>query len=260
MSAGLEVTFLGTGTSTGVPEIGCDCKTCTSTDPRDRRLRAALLVRKGGRQIVIDCGPDFREQMLREGITDLDAIFITHEHYDHVGGLDDVRPLIRHGKTCPIYAEESVIRAVHARLPYAFKENPYPGVPRLELHPIAPGDRIEIAPGFVIEPIRVMHGALPILGYVIDDFVYITDCKTLPEETFDRISGQTDTLVLNALRQEPHIAHLSFPEALLVRERIAPRGETYLTHFTHRFGTHKKILGRMPPHVSPAYDGLSFEA
>ena len=257
MSAGLEVTFLGTGTSTGVPEIGCHCKTCTSSDTRDKRLRASVLVRKGDHQILIDCGPDFRTQMLKAGIEELDAVFLTHEHYDHVGGLDDLRPFLRNNRHCPIYAEDTVLHAIRTRMPYAFKAHPYPGVPHLDLHSAMPFVPIEVAPGFVVEPIRVLHGKLPILGYMIDDFVYITDAKILPPETIARISGHTGTLVLNALRTYDHMAHFTLAEALEARELITPKGETYLTHFTHTFGTHEEIAAMLPPHVHPAFDTLT---
>ena len=260
MSAGIEVTFLGTGTSTGVPEIGCRCKTCTSTDPRDKRLRASVLIRKGAHQILIDCGPDFRTQMLKGGVEELDAVFLTHEHYDHVGGLDDLRPFLRNNRQCPIYAEDKVRDAIRTRMPYVFKAHPYPGVPHLDLHPAMPFVPIRVAPGFVVEPIRVLHGKLPILGYMIGDFVYITDAKLLPPETVARIAGHTDTLVLNALRTYEHMAHFTLAEALDARERIAPKGETYLTHFTHTFGTHDEITALMPPGVLPAYDGLRINA
>ena len=257
MNGEIEVTFLGTGTSTGVPEIGCRCHTCTSPDPRDKRLRASVLVRKGGHAILIDCGPDFRTQMLREGIDRLDAVFLTHEHYDHVGGLDDLRPFLRHGKVCPVYAEDNVLGAIRTRMPYAFKAHPYPGVPHLDLHVALPFVPVRLAPGLVIEPIRVLHGKLPILGYKIDDFVYITDAKHLPPETYARIAGDTGTLVLNALRENFHLAHFSLSEALEARELIAPKGETYLTHFTHSFGTHEEIEALLPPRVHAAFDGLT---
>lgn len=260
MSTGLEVTFLGTGTSTGVPEIGCHCKTCMSPDPRDKRLRASVLVKKGDHRIVIDCGPDFREQMLREDIGSLDAIFITHEHYDHLGGLDDVRPLLRSDQTCPIFAEGYVLQAIRTRLPYVFKAHPYPGVPHLDLHAVTPFVPVEIVPGFVVEPVRVLHGKLPILGYKIGGFVYITDAKTLPSETYATLSGHTETLVLNALRQKDHMAHFTLEEALEARDAIAPSGETYFTHFTHTFGTHEEISALLPPHVHAGYDGLTFDA
>lgn len=260
MTGDLSVTFLGTATSTGVPEIGCHCKTCVSSDPRDKRLRASVLLRKGSHRVVIDCGSDFREQMIREDIGALDALFITHEHYDHLGGLDDMRPLIRHGLSCPIYAEDNVIHAIRTRLPYVFMAHPYPGVPHLDLHSASPFVPIEVAPGFVVEPIRVTHGRLPILGFKVGDFVYITDAKTLPDETMSVLRGHTHTLVLNALRIEPHPTHLSLSEALDVRTAIAPTGETYFTHFAHSFGTHEEITAMLPPHVHAGYDGLTFEA
>lgn len=252
----LHVTLLGTGTSTGIPEIGCHCKTCTSLDPRDNRLRASALIEKGGEKVLIDCGPDFRIQMLRAGVEHLSALFVTHEHYDHLGGLDDIRPLLRGEGRCPIYMEPKVIEAVKTRMPYAFGDHPYPGVPHLDLRAITPGDRLEVAPGFVVEPIRVLHGRLPIVGFMVDDFVYITDAKTLPDETYERIAGKTKTLVINALRLYEHPAHFALSEALEAIRKIAPTGETYLTHFAHTFGTHREIEEMLPPHVHPGYDGL----
>lgn len=249
------VTFLGTGTSTGIPEIGCHCATCTSSDPRDSRFRASVLVQYGGEEILIDCGPDVRSQLLKVDCCNLDRILLTHEHYDHTGGLDDMRPLFRDKPEVPIYAEANVIDAIKRRLPYVFVKVPYPGVPHLVTHEVAPYEKIPLHDNQYIEPLRVLHGKLPILGYKMGNFAYITDCKTLPSETIERIKG-VDILVINALRTYDHPAHLTFQEALSLIEKIAPQ-HAYLTHFAHTFGTHKDIEKLCPEGVSPAYDQLT---
>ncbi len=247
----MELIFLGTGTSTGNPEIGCHCEVCTSKDRRDWRLRASVLVETEGKNILIDCGPDFRWQMLSNGIEHLDAVLITHEHYDHVGGLDDLRPFCRQ-KGVDIYAEENVAEAIRTRIPYAFREHKYPGVPNLELH-VVPLHPFEAA-GVRVIPIRVMHGKLPIYGYRIGNMAYLTDVKSIPEEEYARLEG-LDVLVLDALRAEPHPSHESLGEALARIERIRPK-ETYLIHMSHRIGLHAVIEKELPPHVHYAYDGL----
>lgn len=248
----MKLIFLGTGTSTGNPEIGCHCEVCTSPDPRDWRLRASVLVETQGKKILIDCGPDFRWQMLSNKIEHLDAVLITHEHYDHVGGLDDLRPFCRE-KGVDIYAEEYVAEAIRTRIPYAFRAHKYPGVPNLELHtvPLHPFE----AAGVRIVPIRVMHGKLPIYGYRIGNMAYLTDVKSIPEEEYSRLEG-LDVLVLDALRAEPHPSHESLGEALAQIGRIRPK-ETYLIHMSHRIGLHAVVDKELPPHVHYAYDGLT---
>lgn len=250
----MRLTFLGTGTSTGNPEIGCDCEVCRSDDPRDWRLRTSALVEVSGKRLLIDCGPDFRWQMIRNGITHLDAILLTHEHYDHVGGLDDLRPLCRE-RGMDIYAERNVIEAIRTRMPYAFREHRYPGVPNLLLREVDMNP-FEAA-GIRVIPIRVMHASLPILGFRIGDLVYMTDIKSLPETEFPKLAG-TRLLVLDALREQPHLSHESLGEALELAGRIAS-DETYLVHMSHRIGLHAEIERRLPPHVHYAYDGLSIE-
>lgn len=247
----MKLIFLGTGTSTGNPEIGCHCEVCTSKDARDWRLRASLLVETEGKKILIDCGPDFRWQMLSHRIEHLDAVLITHEHYDHVGGLDDLRPFCRE-KGVDIYAEDYVAEAIRTRIPYAFRAHKYPGVPNLKLHPV-PLHPFEAA-GVRIIPIRVMHGKLPIYGYRIGNMAYLTDVKSIPEASYAGLEG-LDVLVLDALRAEPHPSHESLGEALAQIERIRPK-ETYLIHMSHRIGLHAIIEKELPPHVHYAYDGL----
>lgn len=249
-----RLTFLGTGTSTGVPEIGCLCPTCQSTDPRDHRYRTSALVEIAGKTILFDCTPDFRSQMLAISANRLDAIFLTHEHYDHVGGLDDTRPLFRNNIPCPIYAEENVIDALRNRMPYAFSENRYPGVPNLDLIPIRPYQPISITNEVSLTPLRVMHGKLPIIGFKIGGLSYITDCKVVPKETLESLKG-TDTLILNALRHYPHPSHIAYEEALDIVKEIAPR-RAYFIHFAHNFGKHQELEELFPKEVYPAYDFL----
>lgn len=250
----MKITFLGTGTSTGNPEIGCQCEVCTSTDPRDWRLRASILVETQGKKILIDCGPDFRWQMIRNHIDHLDAVLVTHEHYDHVGGLDDLRPFCRL-KGVDIYAEENVVTAIETRLPYVFREHKYPGVPNLELHRIE--DKPFQAAGIEVTPIRVMHAQLPIFGFRIENMAYLTDVKYIPEAEYAKLEG-LDFLAIDALRKKEHPSHESLDEALANIARIRPK-EAYLIHMSHKIGLHAVVEKELPPNVHYAYDGLVVE-
>ena len=245
----MRLTFLGTGTSTGVPVIGCHCPTCMSSDPRDKRLRSSVLLEGDGQRVLIDPGPDFRQQALRAGITSLAAILITHQHYDHVGGLDDVRPL----GSIDIYADERSQEAIHRCLPYCFGDKYYPGAPVLTLHLIKGTEPWNIGPWTVV-PLPVMHGKLPIYGFRIGDIAYMTDVKTIPESTYELLDG-LDLLVLNGLRTEPHPTHLSISEAVDVAARIGAR-RTLLTHLAHSAPKHEELCAKLPGSVQPAYDGM----
>lgn len=250
----MRIVFLGTGTSTGIPEIGCQCEVCTSRDPRDRRLRASILVETGGKRILIDCGPDFRWQVITNKIYHLDAVLVTHEHYDHVGGLDDLRPFCRE-KGVDIYAEENVAEAIKTRIPYAFREHKYPGVPNLALHTI--DTRPFTAAGVTVIPIRVMHAKLPILGFRIGKMAYLTDLKSLPYEEYAKLEN-LDVLIIDALRKGEHPSHASLDEALAVVREIRPR-DAYLIHMSHRIGLHAVVEKELPSRVYYSYDGLSVD-
>lgn len=249
----MKITFLGTGTSTGVPEIGCTCEVCMSKDPKDKRLRTSALVETEGKTILIDCGPDFRYQMIRAGVTHLDAVLVTHEHYDHVGGLDDLRPFGRE-KDVDIYAEDYVADAIISRIPYCFRTNKYKGIPNLNLHAVREPFR---AAGLEVIPIRVKHGSLPIFGYRIGNMAYITDMKTLPEEELSKLQS-LDVLVVNALRlDEKHPTHLGLYKALELVEKLAPK-QAFFTHMSHKIGLHEEVEKTLPDHVNLAFDTLSY--
>ena len=249
----MKLKFLGTGTSTGVPQIGCGCAVCQSEDVHDKRLRASVLGSIGETNIIIDCGPDFREQMLRNGSPKLEALLITHSHYDHVSGIDDLRPYCTIGDGFPIYCKSDVATDLKERVPYCFAEHPYPGVPALNINEISTkpfkiGD-IEII------PLPVMHYKLPIVGYKIGNLAYITDAKVVPDSTIEILRG-VDTLVINALRTKEHISHMTLAQALDVVNAIKPR-ITYLTHLSHDMGLHNEVSRRLPENVKIAYDDLS---
>ena len=252
MNDSLQIEFLGTGTSTGVPQLRCHCQVCSSADPRDQRLRSSAIVRYQGRSLLIDCGPDFRQQMLRATDNDLDALLITHIHYDHVGGIDDLRAYCI-DRRFPVYARQDVIDNLRERLPYCFAEHPYPGVPLLDFTTISDNDPFDVC-GIEVQPIPVMHYKLPILGFRIGTMAYITDCKTIDDSQVERLRG-IPLLVINALRLQPHLSHMHLAETLSVVRRIAP-GQAYLTHMSHGIGRHADTVGQLPPNVHLAYDGL----
>jgi phosphoribosyl 1,2-cyclic phosphate phosphodiesterase len=236
----VTITFLGTGTSQGVPVIACGCEVCTSTDPRDKRLRTSILIEDGAQVIVIDSGPDFRYQMLRANVQKLDAIVFTHEHKDHIEGPIDV------------YADLRVQAALKREYSYIFAEHKYPGIPQLQLHTIGLEPFSIGKINFI--PIEVMHYMLPVLGFRINDFTYITDAKTVSETEKEKIKG-SKILVINALQQQSHISHFTLDEAIAFAEEIGAE-TTYFTHISHRLGTHEVISAVLPPHIELAYDGL----
>lgn len=252
----MTVTFLGTGTSQGVPVIGCGCAVCRSLDYRDQRLRVAVHVAMAGQSLLIDAGPDFRQQMLRANVTRLDAILLTHEHKDHTAGLDDIRAFnFAQRRAMPLWAEARVLAQVRQEFAYIFAANKYPGTPSIEQHEIAPGESFTPLPGVVVEPVRVFHHQLPIFGFRIGSFAYVTDANAIAPEELAKLRG-CDTIVLNALRHEPHISHYSLREAVAVLEDLKPR-RAYLTHISHLLGLQREVEPTLPPFVRLAYDGLT---
>ena len=248
----MKIRFLGTGTSTGVPQIGCGCEVCCSVDPKDRRLRSSVIVEVEGKRLLIDCAPDFRQQMLSLPFRKIDGLLLTHEHYDHVGGIDDLRPFSVFGKV-DLYMEEHLKHVLRERMPYCFVEHTYRGVPNLSIHTINHIDPFCIGETEIV-PIRVMHYRLPILGYRIGHFAYLTDVKTLPEASIEKLHG-VDTLVISALRKSEHISHQTLDQALQTIEFIRPNS-AYLTHLSHEMGLHRIVEKELPVNVHIAYDGL----
>ena len=254
----IKITLLGTGTSQGVPIIGCDCEVCLSSDPKDQRLRTSVMVSEGERNVVIDTGPDFRQQMLRAGIRRLDGLVITHEHNDHIVGLDDIRPFnFRQRFSMPVYASVRVLEELTARFSYVFAANPYPGAPSVERHPIRKEHPFTVA-GIPFIPVEVMHGKMPVLGFRIGDLTYITDAKIIAEEELNKIRGSR-VLIINALHHREHHSHLNLKEALAIIEKINP-DEAYLTHISHCMGLSREINATLPEGVQLAYDTLELEA
>lgn len=252
----MKITFLGTGTSQGVPVIACDCNVCTSKDPKDNRLRTSVLIEYNGKHIVIDSGPDFRYQMLRAGVKHLDAILLTHEHKDHIAGLDDVRAFnFKQQKDMEVYAQKRVLDSLKREFHYAFSDFKYPGIPLINLHEIS-NSPFTVA-GIQITPIEVMHYKLPILGFRVGDFTYITDAKTVSEKENEKIKG-SKILVINALQKEEHISHFNLEEAISFAVEIGAE-KTYLTHISHRLGRHEDISKELPKGIELAYDGLVLE-
>lgn len=249
----MELKFLGTGTSTGVPQIGCQCDVCKSTDSKDKRLRASALLSINNHNILIDCGPDFRTQILNCNSPHLDALLITHSHYDHVGGVDDLRPYCKN-VDFPIYCKADVSENLHQHIPYCFVRHPYPGVPSFKIHRINPNRSFKID-DIKVTPLPVMHYKLEILGFRINNFAYITDARSISQKTINRIKG-VDTLVINALRIKEHLSHFNLEQALEIVNAINPR-ITYLTHLSHQMGFHEEVEKTLPKNVKIAYDGLT---
>jgi len=253
----MKITFLGTGTSQGIPVVGCECNVCQSPNSKDKRLRCSILIEDAGKNFVVDTGPDFRQQMLTANVDDLEAVLMTHEHMDHISGLDDVRPFnFRHRKNMPIYATERVQKAIKRVYKYIFDPNPYPGIPRIEIHTISKQSDFTIA-NTTFTPIEVMHHKMPVLGFRVKDFTYITDAKTISKEEKEKIKG-TKVLVLNALRKKVHISHLNLEEAVEWVKELEPE-QAYFTHCSHLLGTHNDINHELPENIQLAYDGLQIE-
>jgi len=252
----VKITFLGTGTSQGVPVIACECATCLSEDPRDKRLRTSLLLEAGKNILLFDAGPDFRQQMLREHVRRLDAIILTHEHKDHIAGMDDVRAFnYKSQDAIDVYAEERVQEAIKREFAYVFSEKRYPGVPKIRLNTIPPY-------GFTISdieiiPIRVRHMQLEIYGFRVGNFAYITDASYVPEESKGKLYG-VKYLVVNALRKQKHISHFNLREAIDFVREISPK-RAFITHISHQMGLYEQVAAELPTDIMLAYDGLSLE-
>ncbi|MBP7511370.1 MAG: MBL fold metallo-hydrolase [Bacteroidia bacterium] len=249
----MKITFLGTGTSQGVPIIACDCDICASLDPKDKRLRSSILVSNNNLNLVVDSGPDFREQMLRAKIKSLDALLFTHAHRDHMSGLDDIRGFnFRMKKAIEVYCEKAVEIAIRREFFYAFEEPKYPGVPEMNIHTIGL-NQFELL-GMPIIPIRVFHHKMPVLGFRFGDFVYITDANRIEASELEKIKG-CKVLVLNALRKEPHISHFTLNEAIEIAQIIKPE-QTFFTHISHQLGTQQELENELPQGMHLAYDGM----
>jgi len=253
----VKITFLGTGTSQGVPLIACECRICKSTDERDQRLRTSILVQQNDTNIVVDSGPDFRQQILRTGIRKLDALLFTHSHKDHVAGMDDIRGFnFAMQKAVDIYCTPSVVDHMKKEFYYIFDDFKYPGIPEVDIHLIDKENPFSVD-SILIQPIEVMHLNLKVLGFRFDKFVYITDANFISDSEKEKIKG-CDTLVLNALRKETHVSHFSLDEAIKMVEELKPR-KAYFTHISHQLGLHEEIEKELPSHIRLAYDGLQLE-
>jgi phosphoribosyl 1,2-cyclic phosphate phosphodiesterase len=252
----MKITFLGTGTSQGVPVIACPCKVCNSADARDKRLRSSIMIEDKGKVIVIDSGPDFRYQMLRANVKQLDGLVFTHEHKDHIAGMDDIRAFNYVLKRkIDVYASEKVQETMKREFPYVFEDFKYPGIPEINLHTIY-NKEFEVA-GIKLLPVEVMHYRIPVFGFRIGDFTYITDANYISEEEKKKVRG-SKIIVLNALRREKHVSHYALDEAVEVLMDLNP-GKGYLTHVSHQLGLHEEVNNELPENISCAFDGLVLE-
>jgi len=252
----LKITFLGTGTSQGIPVIGSNHPVCLSQNPKDKRLRVSVLIEWSENIYVIDCGPDFRQQMLSVNASKLDGILFTHEHADHTAGIDDIRPFFFNQGDIPIYAHERVLKSLHKRFDYIFEsENRYPGAPSVKEHQIING------PFFLkdlkVIPINGYHNKLQVFGFRFNDFAYLTDMKTIDDEEIEKIKD-IEVLVVNALREKPHLSHFNLEEALEFIQKVNPK-RAYLTHISHLLGFHDEVQQKLPKNVFLAYDGLEIK-
>jgi len=254
----INITFLGTGTSQGIPVIGSQHPVCLSENPKDKRLRSSVLIQWQEKNYVIDCGPDFRQQMLRAKCYHLDGLFFTHEHADHTAGIDDIRPFFFRQGNIPIYASNRVLVDLSRRFSYIFQNNDkYPGTPSVETHTIKK-NKVFSLEGKQVFPIEVMHNQLPVMGFRIDDFAYLTDVKSINEDQL-KLLKDCDVLVLNALRIEPHHSHLNLDEALQIVDVLKPK-RTYFTHISHLLGFHDECSKKLPKNVYLAYDNLKIQS
>lgn len=252
----MKITFLGTGTSGGVPMIACNCAVCISKDSRDKRLRSSVLIEENGKTLVIDSGPDFRQQMLRENVKKLDGLILTHEHKDHIAGMDDIRAFnFIHNRDVNVYATTRVQEALKREFIYIFNGDDYPGIPKIKMHTIC--NEPFSAAGIELTPVEVFHYRLPVLGFRIHDFCYVTDAKTISDEEKKKLKG-LKVLVLNALRREEHISHFTLEQVLELVDELKP-GMTYLTHISHQLGLHADLDKELPENVRCAFDGLKVD-
>ncbi len=250
----LQITFLGTGTSQGIPMIACPCAICQSTNTKDKRLRSSVMIECDGQNLVIDTGPDFRTQMLREEVKHLEAVLFTHEHKDHTAGLDDIRAFnYFNKKSIPVYCSAHAAVKIKSDYDYVFSGKKYPGIPEIDLFEIN-NSPFKIQNKIIVNPIEVLHYKLPVMGYRIGNFTYITDANFIEEREFDKIKG-SKILVLNALRKEQHISHFTLDEAIDIAQKIGAE-KTYFTHISHQLGLHDEVSKELPPNIFLAYDGL----
>jgi phosphoribosyl 1,2-cyclic phosphate phosphodiesterase len=253
----LKITVLGSGTSQGVPVIACDCHVCKSTDVKDARLRSSILISAEEENFVVDAGPDFRQQMLRANVRTLKGVLFTHEHKDHLGGLDDIRAFnYRENRKMEIFSTQRVYEAIQKEYHYIFSEVRYPGIPEISWNEIQL-EPFKLPNGPMVVPIQVMHHKMPVLGFRIADFTYITDAKSISEKELEKVKG-TKILIVNALHRSSHISHFNLEEALEFINKVKPQ-QAYLTHISHLFGLHEEIEHDLPEGVSLAYDGLTIE-
>ncbi|MEX0987871.1 MAG: MBL fold metallo-hydrolase [Bacteroidales bacterium] len=252
----MKITFLGTGTSQGVPVIGCQCVTCQSEDGHDKRLRSSILIQDSKSTIVVDTGPDFRQQMLREHVMQLDAVIYTHEHRDHIAGLDDIRPYnYLQKKSMDLYGEKRVLQSIKTSFPYVFDDNNYPGIPKVSLHEIE--NNPFVINDITFEPIRLFHAGMPVFGFRIKDFAYLVDANFISTGEMKKLRG-IKQVVIGALRKEKHHSHFNLEEAIDLFRKLGAE-EAYISHISHQMGIEKEFKRLLPVGITPAYDGLFLE-